>query len=84
MAAIRAAVTYGLDADTYLVAHAVNSALEGAGCHIMVEGDGPEAEIWIARHGQPVTEATGFKAGQQLIVTYDDGWRIEDAPAVAA
>ena len=84
MTAIRAAVTYGLDADAYLVAVAVNRALEGLGIRVMVEQAGDETEIWIVRNGQPISEATRFEPGQRVIVTYDEGWHVEAVPAVAA
>ena len=78
----RLTITYGMDADAYLVACAVNRALEGAGARVMVEEAGDDTEIFIARHNQPLTEAVRFEPGQQLVVTYDDGWRIEDAPGL--
>lgn len=77
-----APVTYGLHADAYLVAHAVNSALEGAGIRVMVDVTLGEAEVWILRRNEPTTAAVRFEPGQQLIVEHD-GWRIEDAPVVA-
>lgn len=82
-------VTYGLDADAYLVAHAVDSALEGAGYHVSVgrakvEQAEAEDEVWICRRNGPLTDGVQFRPGQQLVVTYDEGWRIEPAPVIAA
>lgn len=82
--AIRAAVTYGLDADAYLVARAVDSALEGIGFHVSVEEVDGEDEVRICRRGAPATEAVRFEPGQRLVVTYDRSWRIEAAPAIEA
>lgn len=92
MTAPRMTVTFGLDADAYLVAHAVDRALEGAGYHVSVEQAERQAgveqaeaedEVWISRRNGPISDAVRFEPGQTLVVTYDEGWRIEPAPETA-
>lgn len=73
----RLTVLYGRDADAYSVARDVDRALEGDGCHVTVDG----GDVCIWRRGQPVSEAARFVPGQRLVVTYDEGWRIESADA---
>lgn len=83
----RLTVLYGRDADAYLVARAVDKALEGAGYHVSVEETCDEEtgtptgehEVWLRRHGEPATKATQFRPGQQLVVESSGTWRIEDA-----
>lgn len=76
-------ITYGLDADAYLVARAVDSALSGLGCRVQVDPPGDGAKVWIFGRNEPDTEAVQFEPGQRLIVCYDRTWRIEPAPAWA-
>jgi hypothetical protein len=73
----RLTVVYGLYADAYLTARAADKALEGFGCFVMVD----KGEVWIWRRDKPVNSATQFLPGEQLVVTFDDGWRIDPAPA---
>lgn len=78
----RLTVAYGLDADAYLVARAVDRALEGAGYLVSVEQFNGADEVWITQRG--TADSTPFLPGQLLVVTYDDGWRIEDGPGSEA
>jgi len=80
-AVARLTVVYGRDADAYSVARDADRALEGSGCHVSVA----DAEaVWISRRNGAATEATRFGPGQQLVVSYDDGWWIENVPAVTS
>ena len=80
----RHTVVYGLDAGAYLVAHAVDSVLEGAGYHVSVEEVDGEDEVRICRRNAPLSDGVRFLPGQMLVVTYDEGWRIEDVAGVAS
>jgi hypothetical protein len=83
----RLTVVYGLYADAYLTARAVDKALEGHHVHVSVEKTetGDDA-VWLVERGDMKALGYWFLPGDQLIVTFDDGWRIEDAagPEVAA
>ena len=84
MTAPRLTVTYGLDADAYLVARAVDRALEGAGVHTSVQQtEAGDMGVWLVERGDPMALGRWFLPGEQLVVTYDDGWRIEGVPATA-
>lgn len=81
MTAPRLTVTYGLDADAYLVAHAVDRALEGHGVHVSVEAtETGDMAVWLVERGDPKALGRWFLPGEQMVVTYDEGWRIESAP----
>lgn len=82
MTAPHATVLYGRDADAYLIAHAADRALEGAGYHVSVEQSGAEPEVWISRRNGPLSDAVRFEPGQTLVVSHDKGWRIEGEAAV--
>lgn len=79
----RLTVLYGRDADAYLVARDADRALEGSGYLVSVEQVEDRYGVWIVGRDAPVTTAVRFLPGQQLVVTHDDGWRIEDADADA-
>ena len=42
--------------------------------------------VWITGRNRAIAEAVRFESGQMLVVSYDDGWWIEDmaGPEVAA
>jgi hypothetical protein len=86
-AVARLTVVYGRDADVYDAATAADSALEGHGVRVMIErnelgGFG----VWLVKRDDPTEQGRWFLPGKQLVVSYDDGWRIEDVagPEVAA
>jgi hypothetical protein len=83
----RLTVTYGLDADAYLTARAVDKALEGHHVHVSVEKtESGDMAPWLVERGDPKALGYWFLPGEQLVVTFDDGWRIDEAagPEVAA
>jgi hypothetical protein len=79
MTAPQPPVTYGLDADAYLVARAADRALEGSGAHVWYDSD--TDTVWVTGRNRAIADAVRFEPGQQLIVGRD-GWRIEPAPVV--
>jgi hypothetical protein len=78
----RLTVVYGLDADAYLTARAADKALEGHHVRAMVERtEDWEFAVWLVEMGAPIASGRWFLPGEQLVVTFDDGWRIDPAPA---
>lgn len=78
----RLTVAYGRADDVYDMATAVDRALEGHGVRVMIErtelgGFG----VWLVERDDPIALGRWFLPGQLLIVTHDDGWRIEDVDA---
>jgi hypothetical protein len=81
----RLTVTYGLDADAYLTARAVDKALEGHHVHVSVEKtESGEMAPWLVERGDMRALGRWFLPGEQLVVTFDDGWRIDPAPVVTS
>lgn len=78
-----APITYGLHADAYLVAHALDVALQGHGWHVSVDELDDHDEVFIVRRGAPMTTAVPFMPGQQLTVAADGSWKIVPAPELA-
>lgn len=67
-----------------VTARRADRALEGHHVHVSVQktADGDMA-VWLVENGDPLLLGRWFLPGQLLIVTHDDGWRIEDADADA-
>jgi len=81
-AVARLTVVYGRDADAYSVARDADRALEGSGAHVWYDSD--TDTVWITGRNRAIADAVRFEPGQMLVVSYDDGWWIEDVPAVAS
>jgi len=83
-AVARLTVVYGRDADAYSVARDADRALEGSGTHVWYDSDADT--VWITGRNRAIADAVRFEPGQMLVVSYDDGWWIEDmaGPEVAA
>lgn len=81
----RLTVTYGLDADAYLVARDTDRALEGHHVRAMVEKtEAWEDAVWLVKSGEPIGSGCWFLPGQLLVVESSGTWRIESAPEVTA
>ena len=80
----RLTVVYGRDADAYSVARDADRALEGSGAHVWPDSD--TDTVWITGRNRAIADAVRFESGQMLVVSYDDGWWIEDVagPEVAS
>lgn len=77
----RLTVAYGLGDTAYSVACAADRALEGHHVHVSLQKtESGEPGVWLVENGDPLLLGRWFLPGQLLIVTYDEGWYIEDAP----
>jgi hypothetical protein len=80
----RLTVVYGRDDDVYDIACAAGSALEGHHVRVTIERtELGNFGVWLVERDDPIESGRWFLPGEQLIVTFDDGWRIDPAPAVA-
>jgi len=67
-----------------VTARRADRALEGSGAHVWYDSD--TDTVWITGRNRAIADAERFEPGQMLVVSYDDGWWIEDVagPEVAS
>jgi hypothetical protein len=64
-----------------MTARAADKALEGHHVHVSVEKtESGEDAVWLVERGDMRALGYWFLPGDQLVVTFDDGWRIDPAP----